>query len=160
MADTRLSSVSAFPACRGEHHLVVVAAQECNYTRDMRRFISQYRRSSATTASDAAPATPRSARAAAEAVQASSGSPRGVDGTPAATAGDASTPVPSADDAADEVAALQEQWCPPGAAALDGDGRLLHRPGSIHGALKAKLVDAVDSSGMWERHISSTLGDK
>lgn len=134
-----------------------MAAQECNYTRDMRRFISQYRRSSATTASDAAPATPRSARAAAEAVQASGGSPRGVDGTPAAAAGDASTPV---DDVVDEAAALQEQWCPPGAAALDGDGRLLHRPGSIHGALKAKLVDAVDSSGMWERHISSTLGDK
>jgi hypothetical protein len=58
---------------------------------------------------------------------------------------------------------LQEQGAATAAAAIavDGDALLAsYKLGSTRAALKAKLVDAVDSSAMWERHVSNTLGEK
>lgn len=46
------------------------------------------------------------------------------------------------------------------AAEIDLDTFLQPRRGSTRAVLKSILVDAVDSSGMWERHISNTLGDQ
>lgn len=63
-------------------------------------------------------------------------------------------------DVVQEGVVLQEQGSV-GLGAVDADTLLnMHRPGSIHAALKAKLVDVLDSSAMWERHVSNTLGDK
>lgn len=167
--------------CRGAHHLIAVAAQECNYTKEMRRFVSQHRRSSNTGTQSAAPApldgasaSPTAAKAAAAATQLpqpSAPAPNGTAAVAGATATTVDAPPPPAPTAAAAAAAegeaaevvqeaaevLQEQC----SAGVDTDVLLnIHRPGSLHAALKAKLVDALNSSAMWERHISNTIGNK
>jgi hypothetical protein len=105
---------------------------------------------SAPSADGAPPSTPPSARAAAAAAAAAFADHAGEDapGTPTSEAGGLD----------------EEQQGSFAAAAGTGAGAdtLLasHKLGSKRAALKAKLVDAVDSSAMWERHISSTLGEK
>lgn len=142
-------------AAEGEHHLIAVAAQECNYFKEMRRYVSQHKRSmaSAPSADGATLSTPPSARAAAAAAAAAFADH--------AAAGEDAPGTPNS-----EAGGLDEEQQGSFAAAAAGTGAgadtLLasHKLGSKRAALRAKLVDAVDSSAMWERHISSTLGDK
>jgi hypothetical protein len=122
---------------------VAVAAQECNYTKDMRRYISQHKRSTvgaSPTPAEDQPSTPTQGHAQNHdqgqvQVQAQDHRLESIESGPAAAG-----------------AAV---------AAEDADGMLASRQfGSTRAMLKSKLVDAVDSSAMWERHISSTLGDQ
>jgi hypothetical protein len=153
----------------------------------MRRFVSQHRRSSNTGTRSAAPApldgasaSPTAAKAATTAaIQLPQPTAPAANGSAAAAAAgtttnsttvDATLPtLPEAATAAaaaeeeeaaevvQEAAVLQEQC----SAGVDTDALVnMHRPGSIHAALKAKLVDVLDSSAIWERHISNTLGNK
>lgn len=157
-----------FAAHRGEHHLVAVAAQECNYFKDMRRYVSQHKRITPSTTSDGGPSSPTSVQAAGAAA-AGHGSllgPTRLEGTHAHDGVEAAdVPVlPASDAGTDGVAELlQEQGSATAAVAVavDGDALLAsHKLGSTRAALKARLVDAVDSSAMWERHVSNTLGEK
>lgn len=147
-----------------------MAAQECNYTKDMRRYMSQHKRSNVGTAADNAPATPTTASAAAAAGRPSAPEPSSTGSSSPAAAGDNAPATPSSDAVAEATApelraageVLQDKGAAVAvAAAFDGDALLVsHKLGSTRAALKARLVDAVDSSAVWERHISNTLGEK
>lgn len=150
---------------RGEHHMVAVAAQECNYTKDMRRFVSQQRRTipstpgaSADGTAAATATTPTAAAAAAAAATAAAGDGSMLQEQDSVAS--AGTPTATLAPAGGSGAVVLGAG--PGAAAgVSGDSMTAaSRLGSARAVLKSKLVDAVDSSAMWERHISSALGDK
>lgn len=138
---------------RSEHHLVAVAAQECNYIREMRRFVTQQRKSLPGQQVEAAAATPTAAAAAA----AAAGSFGGASVSTAADEAPATQPSTAAKGVGEESLQLQDSVV----TVVDGDALLTtQRLGSTRAALKSKLVDALDSAAMWERHVTSTLGDQ
>jgi len=137
---------------RSEYHLVAVAAQECNYTREMRRFVTQQRKCLAGQQAGAAAATPTAAAAAAAASS--------FGGASASTAADEAI-MTSRSTAVEGVGEDSLQVQDSVVTLVDGDALLsTQRLGSARAALKSKIVDAVDSAAMWERQVTSTLGDR
>jgi hypothetical protein len=115
---------------------VAVAAQECNYMQQYQHM----KRTATATAQLAASATGGSAASTTGA--GSAGACEGAGGT------HASPPQPRPDQAAAEDAAAA------------ADGLFARRALPRAEALKGVLLDQLDSSAMWERHISSTLGEQ
>lgn len=134
---------------------------------DMRRYMSQHKRSALSTPADGAPSSPTAAKAAAATGRGSPLGPSRLGGAHAPAGADAADDAPltptSAAGTEGTAELLQEQVSATAAAAaaVNGDALLAsHKLGSTRAALKARLVDAVDSSAMWERHVSNTLGEK
>lgn len=130
-----------------------MAAQECNYAKDMRRYISEHKSSGLSTSLTL---------------------PEDEPSTQTQGPGQAQQQAQQQDQTQRQQQEQEQQQqqqeqglesAEPGqrAAAATEEADSMHATrqfGSTRAMLKSKLVDAVDSSAMWERHISSTLGDQ
>lgn len=154
-------------ACRSRHHLIAVGAQECNYSKDLRRDVS--RRRSKT------PDTSTSVHNISKANESSNGAAAATEQAVAAIEAAAFQQGLAAtdtdEDAAEDGVILQESAA--SAASLPGAAVPVAAVGNLgltavtslklrsaRSRVKNYLWEQVDSAAVWERHITAALGQR